>query len=97
MTNSRPYETTRMANFGRDTAKAYGRFLKTQDRLAEEINDAVTSGIKPLKVAHDLMGRCASQEERINLLTVLSALTHLEKIPAGVFEPFEKGIRPRRV
>lgn len=86
-----------MANFGRDTARAYTSLLRAQERLVEEINTAINSGVKPIKVAHDLMGRCSTHEARMNLLSVLSALTTLEKIPQSVFEPFETGIRPKRV
>lgn len=91
------YDPSSMANFGRDTARAYTRFLKAQERMTKEINEALEGGISALKVAHDLLGRCADREEMQNLLSILSALAHLEKIPKEVVAPFEKGIRPRRV
>jgi hypothetical protein len=91
------YDSARLANFGRDTARSYASFLRAQERMVEEINAAIEGGIGPRKVAHDLMGRCASREAQVNLLTVLGALVELERIPKAVFEPFEDGIRPRRI
>lgn len=86
-----------MANFGRDTSKSYMTFLQRQDRLAEEINQAITDGIKPIKIAYDVMGRCSSREAQVHLLTVLNAMAHLKKIPESLLKPFEEGIRPKRV
>lgn len=91
------YDASRMANFGRDTARAYTAFLRAQERLVLEVNEAIESGISPLKVAHDLLGRCSDREAMVNLMSVISALADMEKIPKSVFEPFKKGIRPRRV
>ena len=91
------YDSSRMANFGRDTARTYTTFLKAQERLAEEINNAIDNGVSPVKVAHDLMGRCPNREAMVNLLSVLSALDAMGKIPKALYQPFEKGIRPRRV
>lgn len=91
------YEASRLANFGRDAAKSYIAFAKTEDRLVEEINKAVDNGIAPLKIAHDVMGRCLRQEARHNLLSILLVLAENDKIPKSVVEPFEAGIRTRRV
>lgn len=91
------YDTARLANYGRDTARAYTAFVKAQDKLAREINLAIEEGVKPLKVAHDMMGRCPGHEAKVHLLSVIAALVELKKIPESVFEPFEQGIKPRRV
>lgn len=97
MAVAKDYDTSRMANFGRDAAKAYAGLLRTQERLVDEINAAIEAGVKPIKISYDLMGRCATQEATVNLLTVLTALTRMEKIPSSILEPFEKGIYPKRV
>lgn len=91
------YDTSRIANFGRDAAAAYRRFIKAEEKLVTEINAALDNGVKPIKIAHDVMGRCQSHEDRVNLMSALMALAKMEKIPESVVEPFEKGIRPRRV
>lgn len=91
------YDSSRMANFGRDTARTYTTFLRTQERLVLEVNEAIENGISPLKVAHDLLGRCPDREAMANLLSVLSALAKMEKIPSAVIEPFKQGVRPRRM
>lgn len=91
------YDASRMANFGRDIARTYAAFLRTQDKLCTEINTAIDSGITPTKIAYDVMGRCGTQQEAINLLSVLTASVRVEKIPPSVIEPFEQGIRPRRI
>jgi len=91
------YDASRMANFGRDTAKSYSAFLRAEKKLSAEVNAAIEDGVKPLKVAHDLMGRCGSHEERINLLSALIALSKMGHIPESVVEPFDEGLKPRRV
>lgn len=95
--NEYAYDASRVANFGRDMGKAYGRFIKADERLSQEINSAIDSGVSPLKVAHDLFGRCIDHEERINLMSVIIAMAQTKKIPESVAEPFKKGITPRRV
>lgn len=95
--SSAAYDASRLANFGRDTSRAYAAFLRAQAKLCEEINAAIESGVKPIKVAHDVMGRCATHEARVDLMSVLIALAQMGKIPEGVTEPFEQGIRPRRL
>lgn len=91
------YDSSRVANFGRDTARMYRTFLRSQERLVLEINEAIEIGISPIKVAHDLLGRCPDREAMLDLLSVLSALAEMGKIPKAVFEPFKKGIQPRRL
>lgn len=91
------YDTSRMANFGRDTARAYASFIRAEERLVEEINSALEQGISPIKVAHDLVGRCPDHEARVNVVSVIYALVEMKKIPKAVYAPFEKGIRPIRV
>lgn len=91
------YDAARMANFGRDTARAYASFTKAQERMASEINTAVEAKVSLLKIAHDVMGRCPDREAQINLLSVIYALVKTGKIPEGIYEPFVKGIKPRRV
>lgn len=91
------YDASRMANFGRDTSKAYHRFKNFEIKLSKEINDALEAGISPIKIAHDLFGRCSDREEQHNLLAVLSASVQMDHIPESVLKPFEKGIFPKRV
>lgn len=91
------YDATKLANHGRDTARAYKRFRLAEETLCEEINAAITMGIKPIKIAHDVLGRCASQEAKVDLMSSLIAMAKLGHIPKSVVEPFEKGIRPKRI
>jgi hypothetical protein len=97
MVSDYTYEASRMANFGRDTAKAHSTFTRSTEKLAAEINAAIDNGIKPIKVAHDVMGRCSSREMQIELLSSLMALAQMNKIPQSVVDPFEGGIRVKRV
>lgn len=91
------YDASRLANFGRDSARAYASFNRASTSLVNEISYAVDEGVSPVKIAHDLMGRCSTHEARVDLLTIISSLAQLGKIPQSVYEPFEKGIRPKRV
>lgn len=91
------YDASRMANFGRDTSRAYAAFLRSEKKLCAEINAAIESGVKPIKVTHDVMGRCSTHEARVDLMSALIALAQMGKIPEEIAEPFEQGIRPRRV
>jgi hypothetical protein len=91
------YDSSRMANYGRDLTQTYGRFLKARDRLVKEISAGLDSGTSSLKIAHDLLGRCKDREEMINLLSVLDVLAQQGDIPQTIMGPFREGIRPRRV
>lgn len=91
------YDASRVANFGRDTSSAYSKFVRSEQKLIDEINDAIDNGVKPVKIAHDVMGRCRSQEDRLNLLSVLVASSKMGRIPESVLKPFEEGIRARRI
>lgn len=94
-----PYEfdVVRLANFGRDTSRTYSAFLRSQDKLCDEINAALASGVKPIKITHDVLGRCATHEARVDLMSVLIGSAKMGKIPQEVADPFEKGVRARRV
>jgi len=91
------YDASRIANFGRDSARAYAGLIRAQEKLVKEINQAIAEGVKPLKIAHDVMGRCADHEQRVNLLSVIIASVQKGDIPQSIVDPFEEGIRPRRV
>lgn len=91
------YNAIRLANYGRDASRAYLSFLRAEERLEREINSAIDQGIKPIKIAHDVMGRCVDQEARIDLLSMLIAMANIGKIPQTVVDPFEKGIRAKRI
>lgn len=93
----KPYDSSRIANFGRDATRAYNAFGKARERLVKEINSALISGISPTKINHDLMGRCGNRKEMEDLMTVLYALVDVGDIPEIMIEPFKAGIRPRRV
>lgn len=97
MVSDYTYEASRLANFGRDTSKAHTSFVRSRERLATEINAAIDSGIKPIKIAHDAMGRCSSREQRIDLLSALVAMAKMGHIPESVVEPFDKGIHVKRI
>jgi hypothetical protein len=94
---SEVYDSSRMANYGRDVTQCYRRFLKARDRMVTEISTGLDSGTSPLKIAHDLLGRCKDRQEMLNLLSVLDALAHLGDIPQTIMGPFREGIHPRRV
>ena len=91
------YDAARLANFGRDTSRAYSAFLRAEKKLCAEINEAIDNGIKPIKIAHDVMGRCSTHEARIDLLSSLIALAQMGKIPQTVVDPFEEGLRAKRI
>lgn len=91
------YDASRIANFGRDTARAYGSFLRSEKKLCDEINAAIEAGIKPIKITHDVLGRCSTRETQIDLMSALLALAQMGKIPQSVADPFTDGIRPKRV
>lgn len=91
------YDASRMANFGRDTSRAYTTLLRSEERMVIEINEALEEGVSPLKVAHDLVGRCSDREAMVNLVVVISALSKMEKIPKSVYGAFSKITRPRRL
>lgn len=91
-----PYDASRLANFGRDTSRAYAAFLRAEEKLCLEINEAIGAGIKPIKIAHDIMGRCSNHQARVDLLSTLVALAQMKKIPQSVIDPFEEGLRVKR-
>jgi hypothetical protein len=88
------YDASRIANFGRDTARAYGAFLRAEKKLCDEINAAIEAGIKPIKITHDVLGRCSTREAQIDLMSALLALAEMEKIPKSVAEPFADRYTP---
>lgn len=94
---SEGYDSTRMANYGRDMVREYGRLTNVRDRMVKEINLGLDSGVSPVKLGHDLMGRCVNRDEMVSLMAILQALVKIGTIPARILEPFEKGIRPRRI
>jgi len=91
------YDASRLANLGRDSGRMFSALLRSEERLASEINNAIEEGIKPLKIAHDLFGRCPDRESQLNLLSVLMSLAQMDRIPESIIEPFEKGIRAKRI
>lgn len=91
------YDSIRMANYGRDMAREHARMVKTRDRFVKEVNLGLDSGVSPLKLGHDLMGRCNSRDEMLALVSILQILVDYGSIPPKILEPFDKGIRPRRV
>lgn len=91
------YDVARLANFGRDASRSYTALLRVQDRLCQEINDAIASGIKPIKITHDVLGRCATREAQVDLMSLLIGSAKMGKIPMAIADPFEKGVRARRV
>lgn len=91
------YDASRLANFGRDTSIAYSRFRRVEEKMREEIHAALADDVSPTKIAYDLMGRCSTHDAQVDLLSVLLALAQMEKIPMSVVEPYETGIRPKRI
>jgi len=71
--------------------------MKAEERLKTEINSAIEAGVKPIKIAHDVVGRCATREAAIDLMSAMIAMAKMGHIPESVVEPFEGGIRVRRV
>lgn len=91
------YDASRLANFGRDNARAHAAFSRSAEKLQNEINAAIEEGVSPVKIAHDVFGRCNDRKDQHNLLSSLMAMVQMGKIPQEVLDPFDKGIRPRRI
>lgn len=91
------YSVSRLANFGRDVSRAHSTFIKAEDRLKNEINQAVEAGVKPIKIAHDVVGRCSTRDAAIDLMSAMMAMAKMGHIPESVVEPFEEGVRVRRI
>lgn len=97
MSEEYQYDVSRIANFGRDTARAYNSFQKSSLKLTEEINKAIDHGVPPVKITHDMLGRCSTREAGVDLMTSVIALAQMGKIPQSVADPFDKGVHVRRV
>lgn len=91
------YDSSRMANYGRDMAREHARMIKTRDRFVKEVKLGLDSGISPLKLGHDLIGRCNGRDEMLSLVSILQIMVDHGSIPPKILEPFKTGIRPRRI
>jgi hypothetical protein len=73
------FDTTKLSNFGKNVAKDYGRFRKSNDKMGAEIKAALEAGLSPERIERELMKHINSDEERVDLASVVLANEQIEE------------------
>jgi hypothetical protein len=91
------YDTSKLANLGRNVAQDYARWIKSTERMMTEINAALEAGLNVRQIEQALLGRCADREAMLNVLSTLSAKVKMGDLDQEFEDVASAGVIARRV
>lgn len=91
------YDTSKLANVGRNVAQDYARWRKSTERMMQEINAALAAGLSAREIEQALLGRCLGREQALDVLSTLSAKVKMGELDEEFETVANKGVMVRRV
>lgn len=67
------YTPDRIANVAKSVQGSYARMRKDSMKLLEYVDAGIAAGHSTGKIEHDMLSRCSTREEVVDVLSVLKA------------------------